>query len=112
MSAPLAPRDLYFVVVTCECCGRRVRASTMLRAWEKRPRPTLEDAEFMLTRSDGPGRIRNERGPLWTGLSEVPDRDGRYRLGASVASFLDRLDRRMRDAARAVSDGARRARYP
>lgn len=78
MSAPLAPRDLCFVVVPCECGGRRLRGSALLRFWEKRTRPSFEDAEFMLTRSGGPRRVRNERSPLWSG----PDREARCRTGS------------------------------
>ena len=52
-------KDLHAVLLRCPCCGRRARASEILRAWLASPKPTFLDAEAMLTRSTGPRTLRN-----------------------------------------------------
>ena len=85
------PKKAYFLVSTCEACGQRVRASTMLRHWSNRPRPHIEDAEIMITRGAGRGLIHNERMPLWSGFTEP----GGAEVVDIVACHFGMLQRRL-----------------
>jgi hypothetical protein len=107
----LAPRDAYFIVVRC-VCGRRVRASSLMRAWADRPaEATFADAEMMVTKSAGPGKLTNLRSPLWTALNAPTDVRARVAIADRVAEFFRRMEVRMGEVARASRDASLRARW-
>jgi hypothetical protein len=106
-----SPKDLYWCVFTCESCGRRVRASQALRSWSSRPVPSLQDAEFMLTRSGGPRRLTNDRGPLFEIVASIPNFDARFAMKERLAEFLSLEAERLAEAARVAREGAFKARY-
>ncbi|MFO0681441.1 MAG: hypothetical protein U0234_05290 [Sandaracinus sp.] len=107
----LPVRNPYWLVVSCELCGRRVRASHALRYWKARTAPTLDDAEVMATSSRGHGRIQNERSNLWTQLAATMDYNKRYELRTAVATYFEQLEQRLLAAARVARQAAGRARY-
>lgn len=86
------PKKVYFLVSTCEACGRRVRASAALRHWSLRPDPHINDAEMMTTRGGGQGVIVNQRAPLWRELAYHND----PALHAAVRCYLGMLASRLR----------------
>lgn len=94
-----SPKDLYWCVFTCESCGRRARASQALRFWTSRPLPSLQDAEFMLTRSGGPRRLSNDRGPLFDVVRAIPDHSAQLAMKERLAEFLSLQAQRLSDAA-------------
>lgn len=106
-----SPKDLYWCVFTCESCGRRVRASEALRSWSSRPVPSFQDAEFMLTRSGGPRRLTNDRGPLFEIVAAIPDFDARFEMRERLAEFLSLEADRLTEAASVARETAFRARY-
>jgi len=105
------PKDLYWCVFTCESCGRRVRASQSLRTWGSRPTPSFQDAEFMLTRSGGPRRLTNDRGPLLEVVAAIPDLDARFEMKARLAEFFTLQANRLSEAAHVAREAAFKARY-
>ena len=107
----IPPQTVYWLLSTCEGCGRRVRASHVLRFWKERETPTTDDAEMMVTRSGGHRQLRNERGDLWPQLAAMTDSRKRFELGRIVAEYFDQLEKRLLAAARVARDAAYRARY-
>lgn len=105
----LDPRSVYWFVCDCPCCGRRVRASSLLRHWQKGP-ASFEDAEVMLTVSRGYKALENVRGPFWRALRDA-GWEQRDALAPKVEDFLRQLEDRLRAAAQVARDAARRARY-
>jgi hypothetical protein len=110
-ASDIKPRSIYWLVLECPCCGRRTRASSLLRAWRARPTPSFDDAETMLTRSTGPGSLTNDRSPLWQLLTSIPDARNRLHVRDLVHDFLRQLESRLTDGARASRDAAHRARW-
>jgi hypothetical protein len=106
-----SPKDLYWCVFTCESCGRRVRASQALRSWCSRPVSSFQDAEFMLTRSGGPRRLTNDRGPLFEVVASIPDFDTRFAFKERLAEFFTLEAQRLTEAAHVARDAAFKARY-
>lgn len=105
------PRSIYWLVSPCEICGRRVRASHLLRYWAARPGPTVADAEIMLVSSSGNRGLTNQRTPLWETLDARGAESVRPATGRLVGEFFEKLEARHLAAARAARDGAYRARY-
>ena len=107
----ITPRSLYWLVFECPCCGRRTRASSLLRTWIDRPVPSFDDAETMVTRSKGPGTLTNDRSPLWQLLGAIPDVRRRAQVRDLLHGFFRRLETRLGDGVRASKDAAYRARW-
>lgn len=106
-----SPRDLYWCVFSCESCGRRVRANQALQSWSLRPTPSFQDAEFMLTRSGGPRRLSNERGPLFEVIAAIPDYEARAEMKDRLAEFFTLQAQRLTEAAHVAREAAFKARY-
>lgn len=109
MSDPNVARHYHAYVISCPCCGRRVRASQLVRAWESNPKATFSDAEAMFTRSSGPRKLRNERHPLWD-YAAGRQWDEKYKLRRRLDAFFTAVDRRLTAAAMEARSAASRAR--
>lgn len=104
------PRAVYWVTFACPCCGRRTRASTLLRYWSKTPLESFEDAEAMFTVGKGFKRIENKRDALWTVLAQLPADRG-YDVRRAVGVFFEALAERLEKHGWPAREAARRARY-
>lgn len=111
MAATLDPRALWAIVQPCEVCGRRARASHLIRFWASRPQPTVDDAELMTVESTGNRGLRNKRTPLWPTLAATPEQPANGDTRRMLTDYYDALERRLLAAAKAAKAGAQRARY-
>lgn len=109
-ASELEPRSVYWITFACPCCGRRTRASTLLRYWNASAREEFEDAEAMFTVGKGFKRIENKRDGLWKMLDQVGPFEGR-RLRETVGVIFEALAARLEEHSRAARAAARRARY-
>ncbi len=109
MSEPFDARQWYWVGYHCPACSQLVRASTVLRGWEKRPKPVI-DSLALVTRSGGPGKIENLRWSLDEFLREMP-REQRYQAIRRIDRFFGQLERRLYDGAPEARAAATHVRY-
>jgi hypothetical protein len=89
-------------------CSQLVRASTVLRGWEARPKPVIETVA-LVTRSGGPGKIENLRWPLDEFLRAMPC-DERSSTTRRIGDFFYGLERRLVDGAHEARREAARIR--
>ena len=97
------------MVVTCPCCTHRVRASSILRGWDRYPQVDFRDAEWLVTRSQGRGRISHTRVGLFDALDAVDEQDAAP-LRERVAAFLTTINDRLRAGVAPTAAAAARAR--
>lgn len=92
-------KDIYFVVVGCPLCGRRVRASQVCREFAAHPKPSFDDAQAIVTISAGPKKLSNVSSGLIEHLKTLPYRE-RSDFGRRISEFFVSVERRLLDASR------------